>query len=120
MSFSVTHPSHTHTHLQVRHGERKVSVPEGSAADVHLPLEELRPVVALLPGGVEVHQPVSLVVAHPGGLTVPVDHLGGRGSLLGSEPRASVSALADRPIPQKASPAGRPPRRSSPSTPSDG
>lgn len=44
-------------------------------ADVHLPLEEQRPVATLLPRGVQIHQPVSTVMADSWGLTVPVDHL---------------------------------------------
>lgn len=63
------------TYLQVRYGEGEIPVGKGSAADVHLPLEELRSVVALLSRGVEVHQPVGSVVAHSRGLTVPVDNL---------------------------------------------
>lgn len=76
MVFSVKLLSfYTHTHLQIRYGKREVSLREGLIADVHLPLEEQRSVTTLLPGGVQVHQPVSAVVADSWGLTVPVDHL---------------------------------------------
>lgn len=66
---------HTRTHLQIRYGEWEVSLWEGPIADVHLPLEEQRPIAALLPRCVQVHQPVGAVMGNPGWLAVPVHHL---------------------------------------------
>ena len=61
--------------LQVRDGEREVSPVESVRRHVHPAVEEVGSVLALLPGGVQVHEPVGPFPAHARRLPVPARHL---------------------------------------------